>query len=157
MHAMRTLGVSVGLCVSMLTAAILCSAPSAALAQADDATVAPDSQTVPAQMAGTWTGSIDDVKYGVGTLTLDLTQIKSTVGGTFSIEWPQDSPSGTVKGSAKGEKVKLTVTATNQPHACTVKLTGKVLTLDEYTGSYKAIGNSRHCKAKGTFDVILQP
>ena len=38
-------------------------------------------------------------------------------------------------GSAKGEKVKLTMTATNQNHACKVQLTGKVVSLDEYTGS----------------------
>lgn len=109
-------------------------------------------------MAGTWTGSIDDVRNGAGTLTLELTQIKSAVGGTFSIDFPSDgSPSGTVKGDAKGEKVKLELTATNQNHACRVRLTGKVLSLDEYKGSYKSIIDSRHCNAKGTFDLFLQP
>ena len=157
LHNKRCLDVTVGLCASILTAVFVFSVPSGALAQADDEVVS-DSKTPPAQMAGTWTGSIDDVTNGAGTLTLDLTQIKSTVGGTFSADWAsQANPSGTVNGHAKGEKVKLVLTATNQNHACKVRLSGKVLSLDEYTGSYKSIINSRHCKAQGTFDVFLQP
>ena len=154
---MRCLSVSAGVCASILTAVFVLSLPSGAMAQPDDGVVS-DSKAPPAQMAGTWTGPIDDVKNGEGTLTLDLTQINSAVGGTFSIDSPtENNPSGTVKGDAKGEKVKLELTATNQNHACEVRLTGKVLSLDEYKGSYKSIIDSRHCKAKGTFDVILQP
>ena len=66
-------------CASILTVVLVFSAASGARAQADDEVVS-DSKTPPAQMAGTWTGSIEDVKNGEGTLTLNLTQVKSTVG-----------------------------------------------------------------------------
>lgn len=141
----------------VLAAAIVLSAATGVLAQDSDGAASPDAKTPPAQMKGTWTGSIVDVKNGTGTLTLDLTQVKATVGGTFNTDWPnQSNPSGTVHGKANGNQVTVTFVATNQQHACKVKLTGEVLTLDEYKGAYKSILNLPHCKAQGTFDVFLQ-
>jgi len=142
---------------AVLAAAMILAGPSHASAQDDDSVASPDSKTPPAQMKGTWTGPINDVKNGAGTLTLDLTQVKTTVGGTFSADWSnQNNPSGSVHGKANGNKVTLTVAATNQSHACKVQFTGEVLTLDEYKGTYKSLVHSAHCKAQGDFDVTLQ-
>ena len=141
----------------VLAATLVLSVPTGVLAQDSDGATNSDAKTPPAQMKGTWTGSIDDVKNGTGTLTLDLTQVKATVGGTFNTDWSgQNSPSGSVHGEAQGNKVKLTLVATNQPHACKVSMIGEVLTLDELKGTYHSIIPSRHCKAQGTFDVFLQ-
>ncbi len=140
----------------VLAAALVFSVPTGVFAQ-DSGGTSSDANTPPAQMKGTWTGPIIDVKNGTGTLTLDLTQTKNTVGGTFDANWSdQDNPSGSVHGKAAGNKVTLTMVATNQSHACKVKLTGEVLALDEYKGSYHSIIHSIHCQAEGTFDVTLQ-
>jgi hypothetical protein len=149
--------VTAGAIATALTAAFVLSAPHRARAQ-DDGTAVTDSKTPPAQMTGTWVGDIEDKKNGPGTLTLDLTQAKATVGGTFTIVFTNssDTPSGSLHGKATGNKVNLKLTATNQNHPCKVALSGKVAPIDEYTGKYKALNSSKHCQAKGTFDLFLQ-
>ncbi|HUY28383.1 MAG TPA: hypothetical protein VMV27_13270 [Candidatus Binataceae bacterium] len=143
---------------AVLAAAMMLAAPSRTLAQDDDSATIADSKTPPAAMAGTWIGSIVDTsKGGTGsaTLTLDLTQVKSTVGGTFSISGA-GSPSGSVRGKVKGNKATLKLSVTNKTPPCDVNVKGEVLTLDEYKGTFNVAHASKHCHAKGTFDIFLQ-
>ncbi|HVA79876.1 MAG TPA: hypothetical protein VNF29_03025 [Candidatus Binataceae bacterium] len=143
---------------AVLAAAMMLAAPSRTLAQDNDNATIADSKTPPAAMAGTWTGSIVDTgKNGSGTatLTLDLSQVKSTVGGTFSISGGSN-PSGSVRGKVHGNKATLKLSQTNGTHPCKVNLKGEVLTLDEYKGTFNIANPSKHCKAKGTFDIFLQ-
>ncbi|MHB8382357.1 MAG: hypothetical protein ACYDC3_08465 [Candidatus Binataceae bacterium] len=148
-----------GAITGVLAASIMLSAPARALAQ-DDSTSADiaDAKTPPAAMAGTWTGTVvisSKSGGGTGTLTLDLTQVKSTVGGTFNIVGA-GNPSGSVRGKVTGNKVTLKLSQTNKSHPCKVNVKGEVLTLDEYKGSF-ALGHSKHCNGAGTFDLFLQP
>ncbi len=147
-----------GAFAAILAAPMVLSAPTHALAQDDDDATIADSKTPPAAMAGTWIGSIVDISKGgggTGTLTLDLTQVKSTVGGTFSVVGA-GNPSGSVRGKVTGNKATLTLAQTNKSHPCKVNVKGEVLTLDEYKGTFKAANPSKHCQGKGTFDVFLQ-
>ncbi|MGH7779146.1 MAG: hypothetical protein ACREQR_04880 [Candidatus Binataceae bacterium] len=150
--------IAAGAIATILTASMVLSVPTRALAQDDDATAVADAKTPPAAMAGTWTGPLVDTgKSGTGTLTLDLTQVKATVGGTFSATGGTTDATGSLKGKAVGNKVTILLDQTNQTHPCKVNLKGKVLTLDEYTGTFKSATPSKNCKARGTFDIFLQP
>ena len=143
---------------AVLAAAMMLAAPSRTLAQDDDNAAIADSKTPPAAMAGTWIGSIDDTSKGGGgsaTLTLDLTQVNSTVGGTFSISGG-GNPSGSVRGKVTGNKATLKFSVTSKSQPCEVNVKGEVLALDEYKGKFNVVHAAKHCHAKGTFDVFLQ-
>jgi hypothetical protein len=147
-----------GAIATALAVTMAISAPHRACAQ-DSGTAIADSKSPPAQMAGTWIGNLDDTKNGAATLTLDLTQTTATVGGTFSIVFTNspDTPSGSLHGKVTKSKASLVLTTTNQSHVCKVGMKGEVAPIDEFKGKYKALNPSKHCQAKGTFDLFLQP
>jgi hypothetical protein len=145
-----------------MAASIVLSASPRALAQDDTETSSPDIKVPPAQMAGTWTGDIvisAKAGGGTGTLTLELTQVKTTVGGTFTVSGGgSKSPSGTIRGKVAGDKVTLLASPTSQNHPCHVHFKGVVLgpAFDEYKGSFSSIVHNQHCNVAGTFDIFLQ-
>jgi hypothetical protein len=132
-----------------------------ARAQEADESSADEAQTPPSvtQVAGSWTGT-DTEEDTPGPMSLDLTQDGKKIGGTFSITTQSGSNgTGTVTGTIKGKISKNHLTLNFLPtsgdnHDCTAKGIAKV-DGTSMEGTFLVLGNSRHCKGKGTFELSM--
>ena len=126
-------------------------------ATSDSATSSADAKNPPPDLAGTWSGNIKDEGDGSGTLTLQVTQNKSKIGGLFEIEtnsqgsFGGDIASGSVNGNKGTVKFKFEVAKDCAPKVKATLSNGNTT----MTGSY--FQNTKHCKANGTFSVSLEP
>jgi hypothetical protein len=120
-----------------------------------------DAKSPPPNLAGSWSGSLQDNQFGAATLSMDITQTKNKkkIGGTFDIEGidtPNFSESGTVaNGSVNGNQGKVTfnfkVSKNCAPKVKATLSNGNTM----MTGSY--FQKTKHCKASGTFTANLAP
>lgn len=109
----------------------------------------------PPDLAGTWTGTVDDKDVGETTMDFNFTQVKSVIGGTWEI--PGHSLMGTVvDGSVNGKKgsVKFKLKVSGGP--CEPKATAE-LSADDTTMSGKYSEKTKLCHFSGTFSVSLVP
>jgi hypothetical protein len=128
---------------------------------ADQSSIYEARETAPiAQVAGTWSGTdtLDEGDQGSssGPMSLDLTQHKKTIDGTFSVTTGDETPVGTLAGKISGNDLTLTFHTTGgTQHKCTAAV---VATIDGDTmsGTFLVKGNHKHCNGKGTFDLQLQ-
>lgn len=118
--------------------------------------VSPDRKSPPPNLAGSWSGTGQDALFGATTVSLDITQKKSIIGGTFDVSGPGGGQEGTItNGTVNGNKgtVKFNLRAgKNCAPAATATLSNGNTTM---TGSY--FKNTKHCHANGTFTVDLAP
>ncbi len=89
-------------------------------------------------------------------MTLDLTQHKKEIDGTFSVTTGDETPVGTLAGKISGNDLTLTFhTTSGTQHKCS----GAVMATvdgDTMSGTFLVKGNPKHCNGKGTFDLQLQ-
>jgi hypothetical protein len=139
-------------------------APTGGLAQDyedDSAVVALKKQPPPiVQVAGTWQGTAtqqdDPGSSGTGPMTLVLTQNAKKIGGSFTIDFGQDTPTGWLKGNIKNSTLSVTFhTTSGTDHACTAAVVATV-NGNAMSGTFLVKGNRKHCKGKGTFDLQHQ-
>jgi plastocyanin len=120
----------------------------------------------PLQIAGPWTGTIQDSHQGAGTINLTLTEkkgskTKSTLKGNWSITFPPAAPlgaftdTGTQAGSVTATAVALTFTAKKPDKLAPCKLifSSVSATLEQITGTYRVSG----CKTGNTGTMTLTP
>jgi hypothetical protein len=113
----------------------------------DDTSV--DAKTPPPDLAGHWEGSVKDSGFGQAEITLDLTQKKSKIGGTWDI---LDHFSGTIaSGSVNGNKGTVSLKF-RVNKMCAPKVSG-VLSNGNMTITGHYFSNTKHCHASGTFTV----
>lgn len=121
----------------------------------------PEAKSPSPNIAGSWSGSVNDVGFGKfpgfgnAPLSMDITQVKSKIGGTFEIGNDLAVEDGTIAdGSVTGNgvvKFKFQVAKNCAPQV-KADLSGGNTTM---TGSY--FQNTKHCHAKGTFTATLNP
>ncbi|MGO9605265.1 MAG: hypothetical protein ACLQAT_18060 [Candidatus Binataceae bacterium] len=132
--------------------------------EADDSGI-DDAKTPPAitQVAGTWTGT-DTGSFEVGggqqpasgPMTLDLSQNKKTVDGTFTLTTTDETPGGSAAGKITNDTLMLRIHATmGTTHDCTAAVVATV-DGDTMSGTFLVQGPQKYCKAKGTFDLERQ-
>jgi hypothetical protein len=112
------------------------------------------------QVAGTWTGTDSQGGMVQGPMTLDLTQVSKSIGGTFSLTTDGETPSGKVNGHISGDNLKLNFHATmGTKHNCVAAV---VATVDETVmpptmeGTFVVKGSKKHCKGIGSFSLTEQ-
>ena len=97
-----------------------------------------DSRTPPPNVAGSYTGMASDHKFGMGAISIDLTQTGSKLSGTWSTDLGggvSDEPvSGKVRPNSKVH-LKLTIS-----HHCSLNFQGIFEHGDEISGVYVASG-----------------
>jgi hypothetical protein len=89
--------------------------------------------------AGGWAGSVVSTPFGSGTLVFSLADSSATLGGTWSLSYPNtaDNNSGTLVWTLSGSNVTLTLTpATPVPGSCVYNLTGPISNTTSMTGTY---------------------
>jgi len=115
------------------------------------------------QVAGTWIGT-DTGSFEVsggqqpasGPMTLVLSQIQKTIGGTFTLTTTDETPGGSVAGKITNDTLKLKFQATmGTTHDCTAAVVATV-DGDTMSGTFLVQGPKAFCKAKGTFDLEKQ-
>lgn len=108
--------------------------------------VVPLKKTPPPNVAGPWSGPIEDNDLGRGTISLEVNQKGGNLSGTWSDTL---GLSGTFKGKIKGDAI--TATLKEKGAKCKGKWVGTLVTPDEVTGTYSIFG----CKVSdgGTFDI----
>jgi hypothetical protein len=111
----------------------------------------------PLDVAGTWSGPIDDSVAGPGTVEFQLTQQGETVGGTWSFEFNAGSGIGTVTGKATSKSVKLKFHVTGATKGCDGIFASTSATSGSITGDYqsKGCGGTDDKHEKGT--ITLSP
>jgi hypothetical protein len=148
----------------LLGIALVTWAPMGGLAQDyedDSAVTALKKQPPPiVQVAGTWQGTAtqqdDPGSSGTGPMTLVLTQNAKKIGGSFTIDFGDQTPSGWLKGNIKNNTLSVTFHATSgTDHACTAAVVATV-NGNAMSGTFLVKGNRKHCKGKGTFDLQRQ-
>ncbi len=115
------------------------------------------------QVAGTWTGmdtgsfEVDGGQQpGSGPMTLDLSQNKKTVDGTFTLTTTDETPGGSVAGKITNDTLMLRFHATmGTTHHCTAAVVATV-DGDTMSGTFLVQGPKAYCNAKGTFDLERQ-
>jgi hypothetical protein len=100
----------------------------------------------PPDVAGSWCGSIDDVDFGSGSISLAVNQNKAKLSGSWS---DTIGGSGTFKGKITGESI--TATLKQRGTKCKVAMVGTLVAPDEVTGTYSIFGC--HQSDGGTFDI----
>jgi hypothetical protein len=148
------------LAAASMLLAVLCQTAGRAQ-DADESSTYEARETGPiTQVAGTWSGTdtLDegDQGSGSGPMTLDLTQHKKTIDGTFSITAGDETPVGKLAGKISGNDLTLTFHTTGgTEHKCTAAVMATV-DGDTMSGTFLVKGNHKHCNGKGTFDLQLQ-
>ena len=111
----------------------------------------PDTKSPPPNLAGQWTGSVDDSSFGPADLTLDISQRKSKLGGTWDISGFASGTiaAGTVNGNKGVVRFKFKLNRFCAPQVVGTLSNGNTT----MSGSYFA--KSRTCNAAGTFTASL--
>jgi hypothetical protein len=110
-----------------------------------------DVKTPPPNLAGEWTGTVDDKGFGTADLVLEISQVKSQISGTWNIigEFGGVIAAGSVNGKTGKVTFKLKVSKTCAPKVNAV-LSDDNTTM---TGSYFA--HTAHCHASGQLTASL--
>jgi len=110
----------------------------------DAANAQPD--TVP-NVAGSYSGTLEDHRFGMGDITADIVQNGSKLSGNWSSDF---GGPGTIKGSVKASgavKARLKIKG-----GCGVSIKGVFQGGDEIVGTYKVTGCGK--SDGGTFDMF---
>lgn len=121
----------------------------------------------PADLAGTWSGTITSDVAGTGTLQLTITQMsliltppgkgaQEALGGRWSTSFtePAFDDSGTVTGTAWSANTDLTLALTDSATACEIDLTGSRTAAPSLNGTFMS---SRCAKAQSGSFVVAKP
>jgi hypothetical protein len=124
-------------------------AGSTAWAQADDADVDSPTLVIVPDISGSYSGPVDDHRFGAGTLAASITQIGSEVSGNWETNL-NGGFGGTLTGKVKpNSKVKLTLMISGH---CGLLAQGRFMNGDEIKGKYHTIGCGH--PSHGTFDIL---
>jgi plastocyanin len=118
----------------------------------------------PLNIAGSWSGTIDDSVQGSGSISLTFTQTssktKGKLGGSWSVSFPSTAPAGAYNdvGDQTGSDTATTASMTLKPGAdnkfpCSFVFKNIQATAEEISGAYKMSGK---CKAM-TGTITVQP
>jgi hypothetical protein len=117
----------------------------------DSAEPSADVKTPPPNLAGQWTGAINDEGFGDADLTLNISQVKSQLSGTWVITGHY---SGTIAaGSVNGKNGKV-IFKLKISKVCAPKVTA-VLSDDNTTMTGNYFANTKHCRAAGQLSASL--
>jgi hypothetical protein len=146
---------------SMLLALLCMTAARAQDANEDESGTAETTNTSKiTQVTGTWTGTDTQAGSSPGPMMMVLTQTGKSVGGTFSVTTGKDTPAGNAMGSISKNNLKLTfVTTSGTNHTCKARVLATVdsdATPQTMSGTFLVIGDKKHCKGKGMFDLTQQ-
>ncbi len=109
----------------------------------------------PANVAGAWSGS-DTSSDGGGPMTMQITQSRKKLRGTFSVTTGDSNPTGTFNGTIKENAIHATFHTTGGTnHHCTAEVVATV-DGDQMTGSFIVHGNKHHCNGQGQFTLTRQ-
>jgi hypothetical protein len=108
--------------------------------------------TSPPDVAGTWSGVINDSRAGGGTLTVVFDQTDCALAGQWQTAYanPASNGSGTVSGTAEQTTVSFTL-LTQAPGACGYQVNGTLQGTNEIQGTFSTVGNN--CASTGSLDV----
>ena len=111
----------------------------------------------PLDVAGTWSGPVNDNEAGEGTFEVDLTQKGKTVGGTWSFEFPDTgySGEGTLRGKVTNTSLKFNFHPDGTAKSCNGIFASTSATSSSITGNYHAMGCAHGNKEKGS--ITLSP
>jgi hypothetical protein len=113
----------------------------------DDDSAASQPDTVP-DVSGSYDGSIQDHRLGLGEIAADIAQNGSKLTG----EWNSSFGAGTLKGSVKPNgKVHARLKITGG-HGCGLNIQGVFQNGDEIVGKYEVTGCGK--SDHGTFDIV---
>ncbi len=109
----------------------------------------------PLDVAGMWSGPIDDNKAGEGTMELDFTQKGETVGGTWSFEFPDTgySGEGALTGKVTSTSLKFKFHPDGTKKSCHGIFASTSATSSSIAGKYHAAGCSDGNNEKGSMTV----
>ena len=109
----------------------------------------------PPDIAGPWSGTINDSAAGSGRLSVSFDQSQCSLGGSWQTAFaaPDASGSGTVTGDADGSSVSFTL-VTKTPGACGYQATGALQGSDEISASFATVGSN--CASNGNLDILRQ-
>jgi hypothetical protein len=113
--------------------------------------IEPDKKAPPPDIAGTWSGSIDDDDGGPASLTLDVTQKNTKINGGFDCDFGSGSFSGSINSAGV---IKFTAKLERScKGTCHLQLNASLPHPAEMSGTYKVQG-CKHAKGDtGTFLV----
>jgi hypothetical protein len=101
-------------------------------------------------VSGNYTGPVSDHRFGAGTITANITQMNSTLGGTWHTTI-NGGAGGTMNGSVKPNgKVHARLKITGQG-GCGINIQGLFKNGNEIAGKYQVTGCGH--ADKGTFDM----
>ena len=116
--------------------------------ESDEDSTEPEKAKTPPDVAGDWSGELDDVEQGTHPFSLVVNQTGKKLSGT----WNGEIGEGAFKGSINGEgevKAKFTI-----EKGCHLKAVGMLVAPDEISGSYKVQNCGKTFKHDhGTFDI----
>jgi hypothetical protein len=106
----------------------------------------PQPNALPPDVHGSWCGSINDIDFGPGTISLAVKQKRGKLSGSWS-----DTLGGNGKFKGKINGDTITATLTQRGTKCKVAMVGTLVSPDEASGTYSIFG----CRASdgGTFDI----
>jgi hypothetical protein len=113
--------------------------------------IEPDKKAPPPNIAGAWSGSIDDNDAGTGSLSLDVTQKNSKINGEFDCYFGSGSFSGSINSAGV---IKFTAKLEGScKGTCHLQVNASLPHPTEMSGTYKVQG-CKHAKGdSGTFLV----
>lgn len=108
-----------------------------------------------ANIAGNWSGQVQDSVCGAGTLNASFQQSGCSFSGTIGIDFSGSScdNSGSVTGDVDGDSVSG-IFSSSIPGACPFSFTGSVVSPSEIAGTYASFNCSE--AVSGTFDIFRE-
>ena len=111
----------------------------------------------PLDVAGTWSGPVDDSLAGEGTSELNFTQKGETVGGTWSFEFPDSGVNleGSLTGKVTSKSLRFKFHPDGAKKSCNGIFASTSATSSSITDKYHAAGCNG--KEKGSMTVSPEP
>lgn len=106
-------------------------------------------------VAGIWSGSIDDSNGGFGELDMTISQHNRAIGGVWEtfFDDPSFNESGVLTGTVVGSSsVKVTLKPSTR-RACKARALGLIVSDSEVAGNYTSFGCPRGFSDSGSFDI----
>jgi len=118
--------------------------------EADDAAAEPDKKAPPPNIAGEWSGELEDSIFGDYAIALEINQKGNKLSGQWSSAF--DLAATTINGSINGNgDLKLKMKA--GPKGCRLVAVGQLVTETEIMMTYKVVSCKGIKKDHGFFDI----
>jgi hypothetical protein len=118
--------------------------------ETDDAAAEPDKKAPPPNIAGEWTGNLEDSIFGGYTIAFEIDQNGNKLSGQWSSAF--DLAATTIKGSINGNgDLKLTMKA--GPKGCHLAAVGQLVTESEIMMTYRIVSCKGIKKDHGFFTI----